>query len=356
MRLRASGNPELWDIEKGKRYALPSENVKGGTTLTVSLKPFELSYVVFTKNKIPDETIPPTRTKIQTDIIPVSGPWTFLPVPHDLDHEWTSNVTAQELAVPVFRTRMLTSQPRTHAESALWKTWYLPDYDAHDWETVHCQRSPLLYHDAGSRLFRTDIPSGAKSLRLPLPIAGEYALYLNGECQRVVLEHDTDTASWLPLPQQHQSGVLAIEVSSMAPDFGLTGPLVFRCEPVQTELLSWHELGLWWLSGRGLYQSEFTVSSVSGQLYLNLGDVRECAEVWVNGALIDVCLWPPYRVDISSAVQPGKNILAIVVSNLLANRFAWDKWGTRGEGKTLPSGLLGPVTLEKFSGYDDKRS
>ncbi|MFZ2654003.1 MAG: glycosyl hydrolase [Victivallales bacterium] len=346
--LRAEGRPEFWDIEKGMKYALPSETVEGGTRLTVPLEPFELAYIVFTRQEIPKNVLPVTRINAPTRIVPLSDPWTFLPVPQDLDHAWAAGLTEQEVSVPVFRTRMLVTQPRTSAEAALWKQWYLPDFDDHGWETVNCQREPLLYHDTGSRLFRTDIPVGAKALKLPLSIAGEYAIYFNGECQRIVLGHDTDAPGWLPLPAQHQAGVLAIEVSSMAPDFGLAGPLVFRCEPVRSELRSWHEMGLGWLSGRGLYRTEFTLSTTGKILYLNLGEVRECAEVWVNGQLVDVRLWQPYRVDITAAARPGLNKLEIVVANLIANRFAWDQLGTRGSGETLASGLLGPVTLEEY--------
>ena len=36
---------------------------------------------------------------------------------------------------------------------------------------------------------------------------------------------------------------------------------------------------------------------------------------------------------------------AFIVANSIANRFAWDLWGTRGTGKPEPSGLLGPVSL-----------
>jgi hypothetical protein len=44
-------------------------------------------------------------------------------------------------------------------------------------------------------------------------------------------------------------------------------------------------------------------------------------------------------------LRKDKNDLVLVVSNSLANRFAWDVWGTRGTGKPEPSGLLGPVRL-----------
>jgi hypothetical protein len=67
--------------------------------------------------------------------------------------------------------------------------------------------------------------------------------------------------------------------------------------------------------------------------------------VWLNGRLAGTLLWPPYRIELTESLKQGKNDLVLVVSNSIANRFAWDVWGTRGEGKAEPSGLLGPVQL-----------
>lgn len=205
-------------------------------------------------------------------------------------------------------------------------------------------------------MFRTVIPPGAHALKLPLPIEKEYALYLNGERLRAVTGHDDVREGWLELPASlPERAVLAVECASMAPDFGIRAPFAFRCAPVETELRSWVELGLWWYSGRALYRREIEIPRQPGKrIFLNLGDVRECAEIWVNGRLAGVRLWPPYRVDITDLVRPGSNDVRIVASNLLANRFAWDQLGTRGWGlehmqeSVLDSGVLGPVNLDVY--------
>ncbi|MCX5643539.1 MAG: hypothetical protein NTZ17_02465 [Phycisphaerae bacterium] len=53
----------------------------------------------------------------------------------------------------------------------------------------------------------------------------------------------------------------------------------------------------------------------------------------------------PYRIELTEHLKKDKNDLVLVVSNSVANRFAWDIWGTRGDAKTEPSGLLGPVQV-----------
>jgi hypothetical protein len=76
-----------------------------------------------------------------------------------------------------------------------------------------------------------------------------------------------------------------------------------------------------------------------------LGEVRECAEIFVNGKAVSVRIWPPYSADITQFLKTGNNDIRIVVSNLLANRFSWDILGTRGNGSIPDSGLLGTVKI-----------
>ena len=89
------------------------------------------------------------------------------------------------------------------------------------------------------------------------------------------------------------------------------------------------------------------------------------AEVRLNGKTLGVVWCPPWRVDITEAVQAGENRLEIDVVNLWPNRLIGDaalppekryakttvnkfakppKDGRRRQ--LLPSGLLGPVTLQ----------
>jgi hypothetical protein len=83
--------------------------------------------------------------------------------------------------------------------AALWTRWFLPDFDDSAWDTVHCLRGPLLYSDAGSRLFRTAIPAGATALELPLPVEKEHVLYVNGRQIFMVNGYNAQQPGWLEL-------------------------------------------------------------------------------------------------------------------------------------------------------------
>ena len=91
------------------------------------------------------------------------------------------------------------------------------------------------------------------------------------------------------------------------------------------------------------------------------GPVREAAEVQVNGQRAGVVWHPPYTLDVSSLLKPGKNELSIIVGNTAINSLAGsalpdyrllnDRYGQRfvPQGmenlQPLPSGLVGGLRL-----------
>ena len=96
------------------------------------------------------------------------------------------------------------------------------------------------------------------------------------------------------------------------------------------------------------------------RLILNLGDVRELAEVSVNGQSLGILWKPPYKVDNYSALLRGRNTLEVKVTNLWVNRLIGDQQPGvtpftftstptyRADAPLRSSGLIGPVTIEKL--------
>jgi len=138
------------------------------------------------------------------------------------------------------------------------------------------------------------------------------------------------------------------------------------------ELISWtdhSDEGLKYYSGTGSYFKTFDVPEMwlgsEKHVHLDLGEVHELAEIFVNGQSAGIVWKPPFRVDISSFLKPGKNELKIEVMNLWINRLSGDmklpenKRYTRSNIKsdystyyspaepwhTQEAGLLGPVRL-----------
>lgn len=91
---------------------------------------------------------------------------------------------------------------------------------------------------------------------------------------------------------------------------------------------------------------------------LDLGEIGDVAEVYVNGTLAGTAWHAPNEVDITSVIRPGRNEIEIRVANLWVNRLIGDQQpgATKITSTTAPtytpeaplrrSGLIGPVVLK----------
>jgi hypothetical protein len=131
------------------------------------------------------------------------------------------------------------------------------------------------------------------------------------------------------------------------------------------QLVNWTqrpEEGVRHYSGTATYRKTFEVpEALRGQgrrLTLDLGDVRNLAEVRLNGKNLGVLWALPFRVDVTDAIKPTGNSLEIEVVNFWPNRIIGDdslppekrftRTNIRKLTKDTPlmdSGLLGPVRL-----------
>jgi hypothetical protein len=94
------------------------------------------------------------------------------------------------------------------------------------------------------------------------------------------------------------------------------------------------------------------------QLWLDLGNVNNLAEVIVNGQSLGVIWKTPFRVNVTRALKEGANILEVKVTNLWVNRLIGDQQPGnlkkitytseafyQADSPLLSSGLLGPVKI-----------
>lgn len=117
--------------------------------------------------------------------------------------------------------------------------------------------------------------------------------------------------------------------------------------------------GTRYFSGTATYTRTISVPSIAKgrRTVLDLGDVREIAEVSLNGRTLRTLWMPPYRLDVTDALRRGRNTLTVKVTNLWVNRLIGDaqpkaaKITTtylptyRPDAPLRPSGLIGPVLL-----------
>lgn len=132
------------------------------------------------------------------------------------------------------------------------------------------------------------------------------------------------------------------------------------------QLLSWSQspdLGVRYFSGTATYAKQVNIPGnwfkPSAHLLIDLGMVREIAQVTINGVQVDEILWkPPFTVDVTRLLKPGFNRIEVMVTNLWPNRMIGDlqpgvtKTFTftdfrafTSDSPLMESGLLGPVKI-----------
>ena len=146
---------------------------------------------------------------------------------------------------------------------------------------------------------------------------------------------------------------------SFPPKFGAPATAIFD------HLMSWTEStndGIKYFSGSATYEKEIEIPAEylgpDHRLFLDLGAVKNLAEITVNGKPLGVLWKEPFRVDITEAAKVGTNQLEIRITNLWPNRMIGDQklpeneritWASvqpyKADSPLLPSGLLGPVRI-----------
>lgn len=131
--------------------------------------------------------------------------------------------------------------------------------------------------------------------------------------------------------------------------------------PVLSSWTSSAEEGIKYYSGTATYRKTFDLPAKQN-VFVDLGNVKNVAVVRLNGKTLGTLWCAPWRVDLSAALKPGRNLLEIDVVNLWVNRVVHDLSLPKAERLTkthdtfrfdmlnvntpiLESGLLGPVRL-----------
>ncbi len=137
------------------------------------------------------------------------------------------------------------------------------------------------------------------------------------------------------------------------------------------ELRSWTEssdVGVKYFSGTAVYEKTVAISPQwlqdRSRVELDLGEVKNVAEVLVNGHSVGIAWKAPFTLDMTGALKPGDNRLQVRITNLWPNRLIGDRqpgahpiaFATydpfTANSPLLPSGLLGPVRILRASPAD----
>lgn len=122
----------------------------------------------------------------------------------------------------------------------------------------------------------------------------------------------------------------------------------------------WNKIAGEGFSGSGLYKTEFALPKKNGSIRLDLGEVYNTCEVFVNGKSYGVCGMAPYVYELDAEELENINVLEIRVSNTPAAEYlytkSFDKWQSWQLGPycetqdvfhrdALQGGIYGPVRI-----------
>ena len=213
---------------------------------------------------------------------------------------------------------------------------------------------PVLWH-----------PETAKTERVSYSIANgvtTVALSLEPNDAVFVIFKDKVVTTSVTLPPVEEKQLLTIEGSwkiNFQKDRGAPP------EATIDKLVSYTEnadAGIKYFSGTATYSKTITADknwfASNTSLWLDMGDLKDLAEVIVNGKSLGIVWKKPFRIDVTGALKAGENKIEIRVTNLWVNRLIGDAqpgvtnkitYTTmpfyQANSKLLPSGLLGPVRI-----------
>jgi hypothetical protein len=175
------------------------------------------------------------------------------------------------------------------------------------------------------------------------------------------------------------SGVALSSGAPVALAFDRPWRVRFSDRVAQPVELTLHTLSSWteqadddvkYYSGTATYTTDFNIPKAmvgpDKRLSLELGDVHDLVEVWLNDQHVGVLWKPPFNIDITRAARTANNKLRLEVTNTWRNRLIGDygkepgdrktfvvpllrlgkQWLPGGPGTVLsPAGLLGPVLV-----------
>jgi hypothetical protein len=214
-------------------------------------------------------------------------------------------------------------------------------------DTGHCEFLPLYNCDGDVTVLPLRLePSGSAFVVFRRPASGDRAIAISANLapDRIMRTDDGfRTEAWSPgrFSITTAAGrVLHADVTRLpdsrdiSTDWKVTFPPNTGA-PAVTALAKLMPLsddsdpGVRFFSGTAIYARGFNVTAAmlehANEVYLDLGEVKNLARLFINHVDFGVMWKPPYRQAITAALRPGRNLVEVHVTNLWANRLIGDE-------------------------------
>jgi hypothetical protein len=355
---RVSGKiPELWHTDTGVIERAPIWNDQDGrTTVRLNFDPAGSVFVIFrpaadrqdrviaAKGKFAAESVMPPKLEIQRAYFAaIEKTGTPMDVTANI-----SELTHNGQLIVVANTDVMGGDPAPYHVKELRVDYTLDGKPGH---AVARENTTLMLPaippiGAAPQWEMTGAKNGSSAIKV----------WSNGQVElktasgKVLIADATDVP-----PPEDISGAWNL---SFPPNWGAPSSVALE------KLVSWTDHtndGVRYFSGAATYEKEIEIPaerlSAGRELWLDLGTVKNFAEVSLNGNDLGVLWKPPFRVNISAVAKPGVNKLVVKVTNLWPNRIIGDEqlpedveWRANGslarwpqwlrDGKPSPTGRL----------------
>ena len=337
---RVSGKtPELWHPDTGKMEPAPIWNAhEGRTTVRLDLDPAGSVFVLFRRGADKADHVVAADASFAAE--PIAGP--KLEIQHavykSVDSADEMDVTAKiaeeahggQLDIPVNNDEMGRDPAVDHRKEL--RVDYVWDGQPAHTNVAEGETLVLPIGTMNGATQQWEINLGAQGS----PVIKAWG---NGRVELRTAAGKVMNADAAGVPQPE----------TLTGEWNLSFPAGWGAPPSVTldKLISWTQHaneGVRYFSGTATYEKEIEIPAerlaAGREVWLDLGMVKNFAEVSLNGHDFGVLWKPPFRVNLSAVAKPGPNKLVVKVTNLWPNRLIGDEqlppdreWKTRSRSE-----------------------
>jgi len=314
--------PELWYADTGAIEAAPVWSEQSGrTTALLRFEPSGSVFVVFRKASATPDHLVSVKAPVMEETALAPKIEIRAASYEAKDGAGAANVTTK---VATMVASGETSIPATN------NTFSDPAY-------LHVKQLRIEYTIDGKPMSKTaDENSGLELVSVGGQDRPESFAVHEGESGPVLLAFQAGTYEF----GAAQAKRARVDVAAIPPAIEIAGPWNVLFPPklgapasvTLDKLTSWTQhpdSGVRYFSGTAEYEKEMDIPKElfgpGAVLYLDLGSVREIAEVTLNGKELGIWWKPPFAADVSCIARPGANTLKVRVTNLWVNRLIGDE-------------------------------
>jgi len=330
VRIRAAGHVHLMDTRTGKLHLLaPLSQNEGWTELELDFPPAGSHLLMFARHRATRTPAPPRRVNVDGGRLQLGDVWQFTAERGNYFplHRWRLDIRGDADAPNKWSCYHKTYRAEFHAAISPASAVLLADglFDQKQFVNNITPQPKVSLNGHELAEWR----EGTHYDRL-VPEADVTPFVRQGMNELTV----EDTSNYTAGLNLHQALYLA-------GDFTVAGHGEHEVVSVSRGSIhtgSWADQGFPYFSGIGKYEQEFDLPDAlaGARLFLEFERVAHVVQVFVNGTEAGLLPWPPWSLEVTGLVRPGRNRLTLRVANAMANVFLL---------RPDPSGLVGKVAL-----------